>query len=139
VVVGERIPSCSIKRPSAYGSGFTGFYIQLISGYSLRRFPIVKKQNCWEVKKCGRIKGGAHEHDQGICPASNEKRLDGVHGGKNAGRACWVVAGTFCDGKVQGTFAAKYGKCETCAFYQAVKKEEGTNYEMSIVLLSKMR
>jgi len=99
----------------------------------------LKKRNCWEVKKCGRTKGGEHETDLGICPVATEKRLDGVHGGENAGRACWVVAGTLCGEKVQGTFAAKYGQCEKCDFYQAVKIEEGTKYEMSIFLLSKMR
>jgi hypothetical protein len=104
-----------------------------------RRFPVLKKRNCWEVKKCGRTKGGEHETDLGICPVATEKRLDGVHGGENAGRACWVVAGTLCGEKVQGTFAAKYGQCEKCDFYQAVKIEEGTKYEMSIFLLSKMR
>jgi len=99
----------------------------------------LKKRNCWEVKKCGRTKGGEHEKDLGVCPVATEKRLDGVHGGENAGRACWVVAGTLCGEKVQGTFAAKYGQCEKCDFYQAVKIEEGTKYEMSIFLLSKMR
>ena len=99
----------------------------------------MKKRNCWEVKKCGRTKGGEHEKDLGVCPVATEKRLDGVHGGENAGRACWVVAGTLCGEKVQGTFAAKYGQCEKCDFYQAVKIEEGTKYEMSIFLLSKMR
>ena len=99
----------------------------------------MKKLNCWEIKKCGRTKGGEHEKDRGICPVTKEKRLDGVHGGENAGRACWVVAGTLCGGEVQGTFAAKYGQCEKCDFYQAVKKEEGTKYEMSIFLLTKLR
>lgn len=97
------------------------------------------KKNCWEVKKCGRQPGGEHEKDLGICPATIETRLDGTHGGKNAGRACWVVAGTFCGGKVQGTFAQKYKNCEVCEFYQSVRKEEGPNYEISIFLLNKLR
>lgn len=99
----------------------------------------MKKRNCWEVKKCGRTKGGEHETDLGICPVSKEERLDGVHGGENAGRACWVVAGTLCGGEVQGTFAAKYGQCEKCDFYRAVKKEEGPKYEVSILLLTKIK
>lgn len=36
-----------------------------------------KKLNCWEFKKCGRELGGAHVHDLGVCPATEEKRLDG--------------------------------------------------------------
>ncbi len=99
----------------------------------------MKKRNCWEVKKCGRTVGGEHEKDLGVCPVSKEKRLDGVHGGENAGRACWVVAGTLCGGEVQGTFAAKYGQCEKCDFYRAVKKEEGPKYEVSILLLTKIK
>jgi len=62
------------------------------------------KLNCWEFKKCGRQPEGVHEHNLGTCPAPLERMLDGVHGGKNAGRACWVLAGTMCGGKVQGTF-----------------------------------
>ena len=99
----------------------------------------MKKLNCWEAKKCGRTKGGEHEKDLGICPVSIENRLDGVHGGQNAGRACWVVAGTLCGGNVQGTFAAKYDTCDKCEFYQAVRKEEGTKYVFSISLLSKLK
>lgn len=97
------------------------------------------KTNCWDAKKCGRTTGGAHEKDLGICPVSLEKRLDGIHGGDNAGRACWVVAGSLCGGKVQGTFATKYEHCEKCDFYQTVKSEEGAKYEMSILLLSKLK
>ena len=71
-----------------------------------------KKLNCWEVKKCGRESGGAKSLELGICPSAIEKKLDGTHGGSNAGRACWVVAGTICSGVVEGTFANKYKDCE---------------------------
>jgi hypothetical protein len=60
-----------------------------------------------------------------LCPAHSEKRLNGVHGGVNAGRACWVVAGTRCGGVVQGEFAQKIGNCMKCEFYLSVVKEEG--------------
>ncbi len=99
----------------------------------------MSKQNCWDFKKCGRISGGTHEKDLGICPGYNEKRLDAVHEGRNAGRACWVVAGTLCGGKVQGSFAKKYENCEKCDFYQVVKKEEGHHFQLSVLLLSKMK
>jgi hypothetical protein len=32
------------------------------------------------------------------------------------GRPCWAVAGTFCDGEVQGTFAKKLINCMDCDF-----------------------
>ena len=97
------------------------------------------KRNCWEFKKCGREPGGAHVAEFGVCPAAVEPKLDDVHGGKNAGRACWVVAGTLCKGQVQGTFAAKFGACETCEFYLAVREEEFPQFQFSSILLTKLR
>lgn len=97
------------------------------------------KKNCWEVKECGRETGGKKAGDLGVCPATTNKKLSGVHGGKNAGRACWVVAGTMCGGTVQGTFAQKYENCTNCDFFKQVKEEEREGYELSIVLLNKIR
>jgi len=51
--------------------------------------------------------------------------MDGVHGGRNAGRACWVVAGTYCGGEVQGTYAQKRENCISCEFHRMVREEEG--------------
>ncbi len=96
------------------------------------------KKNCWEFTNCGRHKGGKHAEDLGICPATKELRLNGVHGGVNAGRACWVVAGTFCKGEVQGTFGNKYKNCERCDFYQLVRKEQRGEFMLSAVLLNKL-
>ena len=97
------------------------------------------KRNCWEVKNCGRHEGGEHVQDLGICPAAQEKRLHGIHEGLNAGRACWVIAGTLCRGEVQGSFAKKYKQCEICDFYKGVKKEEGTRFVLSASLLNRIR
>ncbi len=62
--------------------------------------------NCWEYMKCGRDTDATTK-----CPSY-----------PHFGRVCWVVAGTFCEGKVQGTFAQKYENCGKCDFYQSVKK-----------------
>lgn len=97
-----------------------------------------KKKNCWEFKKCGREAGGEHVKEFGICPASEEARLDAIHGGKNAGRSCWIVAGTLCQGNVQGTFAQKYQSCEQCDFYSIVKEEEFPRFMLSALLLKKI-
>lgn len=97
------------------------------------------KLNCWEVKKCGRQPGGHNERELGRCPATMEIRLDGAHDGVNAGRTCWVVAGTMCGGKVQGTFAQKFKNCEVCEFYKQVKAEEQSSFALSITLLSKLK
>ncbi|MBI3986886.1 MAG: hypothetical protein HY343_08210 [Lentisphaerae bacterium] len=85
------------------------------------------KMNCWENKKCGREPGGAKTAELGVCAAATDTRLNGIHDGKNAGRACWVVSGTLCGGKVQGTYANKLGNCATCLFYKVVRMEEGKN------------
>ncbi len=64
---------------------------------------------CWEYMKCGRDKDASLK-----CPAY-----------PNFGRVCWAVAGTFCEGKVQGTFAQKYESCRKCEFYKKARDEEG--------------
>ena len=97
-----------------------------------------KKQNCWEFMKCGREPGGSR-NDLGICPSATEQKLNGVHGGRHAGRACWVVAGTMCGGIVQGTFARKYEACEKCEFYKKVVDEEGKTYLLSMFLLKRLK
>ncbi len=66
------------------------------------------EQKCWEYMKCGRDKDATTK-----CPAY-----------PYFGKVCWVVAGTFCEGKVQGTFAQKYEDCRKCDFYQMAKKPE---------------
>ncbi len=75
-----------------------------------------QKKNCWEVKLCGRELGGENVEDMGTCPAAIDERLDSTHGGKNAGRACWALAGTMCGGEIQGTYAQKLGSCLNCDF-----------------------
>ena len=65
-----------------------------------------KRLNCWEYKNCGYGPGIAKSNGM-ICPTVLEGRLNGVHNGTQAGRACWVVAGTYCNGDVQGKFAPK--------------------------------
>lgn len=62
--------------------------------------------NCWEYMKCGREVGGAHAREMGVCPAYPDD-----------GRRCARVAGTFCGGEVQGTFAQKLQSCFNCSFY----------------------
>ena len=82
------------------------------------------KQNCWDFKNCGRQPGGEKTRVLGACPAATMTKLDGIHGGENAGRACWIVAGTLCGEEISGTFARRYGNCEACDFYRMVRREE---------------
>jgi hypothetical protein len=82
------------------------------------------KLNCWEFKKCNREPGGRLAGELGICPASTDTSFHKVHDGMNGGRACWVIAGTFCGGAIQGSEAQKQHNCWRCDFFQHVKKEE---------------
>jgi len=92
----------------------------------------MEKKNCWEFKKCGREPGGEKVHELGVCPAAIETKVDGIHGGKNGGRCCWAVVGTFCEGVVQGTFVQKYRNCQNCDFYKTVIKEEAKNGKLTL-------
>ncbi|MCL5022094.1 MAG: ATP-binding protein [Nitrospirae bacterium] len=85
------------NRPGG-GSSFT-LYFPYQQG---EQSPEVK---CWEYMKCGR------DNDASLkCPAY-----------PNFGRICWAVAGTFCEGRAQGTFAQKYEDCKKCEFYRKVR------------------
>lgn len=88
------------------------------------------KQNCWDFMQCGRQPGGAREKELGICPACTDAASDGTNGGRKAGRACWMIAGTLCGGVVQGSFALKSVSCFACEFFQKVKAEEAGNFAL---------
>lgn len=90
----------------------------------------LKKTNCWEFNRCGREPGGANAAD-GVCPVSVETNHEGVNGGTNAGRHCWVVAGSFqpVAGVVECT--QKKISCLFCEFFQQVEEEEGDYFVLS--------
>ena len=98
----------------------------------------MEKLNCWQFKKCGREPNGSKVHELGICPAAVEKRLDGIHSGTNAGRACWVCSATLCKNEIQGSFAAKYASCTACDFYLNIREEEFPNFMLSAVILKRL-
>ncbi len=95
--------------------------------------------NCWEYMLCGREVGGSRVDEEGVCPAATDKRLTGIHKGKNGGRSCWVVAGSISKGIVECTFAGR-GKyfCGQCDFYNFVKAEEGSKLLPTILLLKEL-
>ena len=72
----------------------------------------------------------------GVCPAATENGRDGINGGTNGGRCCWAIAGTFCFGEVQGTFARKFDDCMECEFFWVVANEE-EDFTPSVGTLSK--
>lgn len=97
----------------------------------------MKKKNCWEVKGCGRERGGVNVSSLGVCPAAlsadndwgRPTDYDGRNDGQMGGRYCWKIAGTLCEGKVQGSFADKLDSCVRCEFFRQVKQEEGENWK----------
>jgi hypothetical protein len=91
--------------------------------------------NCWEAKHCGREPGGIRVAELGTCPAATHAKANGMNHGRNGGRACWVIAGTLCGGKVQGSFAAKMVNCMECTFYKDVRLEEGPRFLASNEIL----
>lgn len=95
----------------------------------------MKKINCWEFKKCGRELGGMNSLIMQVCPAATDVLLDGVHGGSNAGRACWIIAGTLSGDQSHCGFANTFASCGCCDFYEFVKNEEGENLQMTHSLL----
>jgi len=82
------------------------------------------KMNCWEFIRCERQPGGKLADTHGVCPAAIDDASDGINGGKNGGRCCWAIAGTFCFGKVQGVNARKIQDCMDCGFLFLVANEE---------------
>ena len=90
-----------------------------VSIYRPKGGGIIKKKNCWELKKCGLEPGGKNTAEKGVCPAAADASCDGLNNGKNAGRICWFVKGTYCNGDVP---------CLKCEFIKKVKEEEGEDF-----------
>jgi hypothetical protein len=91
------------------------------------------KQNCWEVRNC-RMMIETSDQRTSLCPAIIYEELDGVHGGLNAGRMCWAVDGTYCNGGIQGSSEQKMDECRACGFFRSVANEEGEAFSGSIDL-----
>jgi len=71
--------------------------------------------NCWEIENCGREEGGSRVKELGECIASKEEM----------GHSCWIIAGTLCGGKVQGSLAQKNGFCTSCNVYKLYNRSSG--------------
>lgn len=86
------------------------------------------RMNCWEFFECGREPNGKKTREMGVCPAAAKTELDGLNDGNNGGRTCWAIAGTLCEGEVQGTYAQKLGNCLKCDFHAFVRGQQSKNY-----------
>jgi len=78
-----------------------------IGDFFIKEVIMASLMNCWEFKKCGR-------EVTGDCPAVTKKQ----------GTMCWMVAGTMCGGKPQGTFVEKVGNCKKCDYYLYTQEQK---------------
>lgn len=115
-----------------FGPSVTPHIIEVRKWSIAVRRKSLLKLNCWDFMGCGKERGDPHAGR--ICPAFLAWKLHGVHGGMNAGRVCWTVAGTLCGGAVQGSEEQKRRACRSCDFYQAVLKEEGRDFLRAHIL-----
>lgn len=103
------------------------------------RGPVAHRKNCWEFMGCGKEEGGRRAKRHGACPASTETRLHAIHGGTNAGRACWAIEGTLCTSVGPDALEKKKDLCQSCSFYRALLQEEHPHLvvddEMLLMLL----
>ncbi len=88
------------------------------------------RANCWELTRCGREAGGSNARRLGVCPAGVDVASPGPNRGRGGGRICWAIAGTFCNGEAQGSFAAKRASCTNCEVFQRVQREEGRAFKL---------
>jgi len=86
--------------------------------------PGMPKQNCWELKRCGREPGGPRAEALGVCRAITAACTDGMNGGLNGGRVCWAVAGTL-NGDKKRHCSSTFDDCLECDFFRMVAREEG--------------
>jgi len=67
---------------------------------------------------CGRELGGEKVAELGICRAAADEYFDGMNGGKNGGRICFSVAGTFSFDVAQCSCLEKLASCKDCSFFK---------------------
>ncbi|MBN1943836.1 MAG: hypothetical protein JW849_11135 [Phycisphaerae bacterium] len=89
---------------------------------------VTQPVNCWEFMQCGREPGGRLARELGICPAARKSPYDSENEGRFAGRACWKVFGTFCEGHVERSMTRKALHCIDCPFAQKVAEEQGLDF-----------
>jgi hypothetical protein len=106
------------------GKNLEHLYIIFNNFKIIKNQDISQKVNCWEFMNCGREIGGEKAGTLGVCPTAFDTSSEGLNQGKLGGRICWAIAGTFSGKKVEGYFARNMLSCESCYFFQIVKKDE---------------
>jgi hypothetical protein len=96
-----------------------------------RKSAQIMKVNCWEFQTCDKHAAGEQGNHIVVCPVFKETKLNGIHGGENGGRACWIVPGTLCGGRIKRSLIPKFMACNLCDFKKAVLKEERSDCVVS--------
>jgi hypothetical protein len=73
-----------------------------------------EKLNCWDLKKCCK----ETDNSNNIFQVKKELNADGLNGGINGGRVCWIIMESHCKQKAQNA-------CFQCEFHYKVMAEEG--------------
>lgn len=84
---------------------------------------------------CGFGPGQDKARCHGVCPAATEEKLNGLNGGINGGRACWMVSGTNCANRLAGNLHLIASACQTCHFFQLVSNEEENQFQVGSTIL----
>ncbi len=74
--------------------------------------------------RCGREPGGAHAAELGVCPVTTKTSANGLNGGVNGGRVCWVIENNCCQNALKEIGRNKKSSCMRCEFHISVKSEE---------------
>lgn len=85
----------------------------------------MNKFNCWEFMKCGREPGGENADESGVCPVASERSANGLNGGVNGGRICWIIAENCCINNGRNPHMSQEDCCFQCEFRYRVTQDEG--------------
>jgi len=91
--------------------------LRIIAGSEKCDIEMADKLNCWDFKKCCK-KTDSRGNSNNLCPVKKELIANGLNGGINGGRICWVIMDSHCKKKPQSA-------CFQCEFRYKVMAEEG--------------
>ncbi len=84
----------------------------------------MNKLNCWEYMECGYEIGGHNANESDVCPVAAETAANGLNGGDNGGRLCWLIFDN-CNQDIRCSGSGHKSSCCDCEFKSQVFMEEG--------------
>jgi transcriptional regulator with XRE-family HTH domain len=83
---------------------------QMLLFYAIKRPQDVNARPCWEIKNC-----------------PDEWRDNCIVWELKFRHFCWFISGTFCQGRLQGSWENKIEMCRKCEVYQSMCPSELTS------------